>query len=225
MSCRGLVFDFNGTLVFDMHVHDRAWDILIPEFRGRGFSDQELLDHVNGRNNREIFSYVLGRELSEEESAPLGERKEQLYRDLLTRSPEACRLAPGAEEFLDLLQAHGIPMAVATAAPASNIAFYRQHFHLDRWFPGDRIVYSDGTLPGKPDPAIFNRAIERLGVPAASCLVVEDSVLGVQAAQAAGAGRIVGIYADEKTRASLEPLPLHRLIPDYRGLDLSVLDF
>ncbi len=224
MVCRGVVFDFNGTLIFDMRVHDRAWDILIPQIRGRAFSDQELHDHVNGRTNREIFSHVLGRDLTEEESAPLGERKEQLYRDLLVQTPEACRLAPGAEAFLDLLADNGIPMAIATAAPASNIAFYRQHFDLDRWFTEERIVYSDGTLPGKPHPAIFNRAIARLGLPASACIVVEDSVLGVQAAQAAGAGRIIGIHGDEKTRVGLQPLPLYRLIPDYRGLDLTLLD-
>lgn len=223
MTCNGIIFDFNGTLVFDMRVHDRAWEVLIPEIRGHGFTRQELDDHVNGRNNREIFSYVLGRELSEEESRPYGERKEALYRELLTATPEAFRLAPGAEEFLDLLASKGLPMAIATAAPLSNIRFYQEHFGLDRWFPESRIVYSDGTIPGKPDPAIFNRALERLGLPASSCLVVEDSVLGVQAARAAGIPRVVGIHADEATRVSLEPLNLDRLVPDYRHLDLSVL--
>lgn len=135
MTCNGIIFDFNGTLVFDMRVHDRAWEVLIPEIRGHGFTRQELDDHVNGRNNREIFSYVLGRELSEEESRPYGERKEALYRELLTATPEAFRLAPGAEEFLDLLASKGLPMAIATAAPLSNIRFYQEHFGLDRWFP------------------------------------------------------------------------------------------
>lgn len=222
MTCQGILFDFNGTLIFDMGVHDRAWEILIPELRGRGFTGQERLDHVNGRTNREIFSYVLGRDLDEEEARPYGERKEALYRELLVRDPEACRLAPGAEDFLELLRAEGIPCAVATAAPASNLAFYRERFGLDRWFPEDRIVYADGTLPGKPHPAIFNRALERLEIPASSAIIVEDAVLGVQAAMAAGAARIIGVHADEAVRASLEPLPLYRLVPDFRGLDLSI---
>ena len=223
MACQGIVFDFNGTLIFDMGVHERTWQRLIPEIRGASFTEQELQDHVNGRNNREIFSYVLGRELTEEESRPLGERKEALYRELLEQDPEACRLAPGAEAFLDLLKSHGVPRAIATAAPASNIAFYRKRFALDRWFSDDRIVFADGTLPGKPDPALFNRAIERLGIPPAACVIVEDAVLGVQAARAAGAGRIIGVHADETVRASLEPLPLFRLVPDFRDLDLGVL--
>jgi len=53
--------------------------------------------------------------------------------------------------------------------------------------------------------------------------VLEDSVLGVQAAWAAGIPRVIGIHADEATRVSLAPLNLDRLVPDYRHLDLSVL--
>ena len=224
MVFKGIVFDFNGTLLFDIPVHNRAWDQLVPDLRGRAFTEEEFNQHVNGRTNREIFSYVLGRDLAEEEAGPLGEHKEALYRELLLQDPEACRLAPGAEPFLDLLLAHGVPMAVATAAPTSNIVFYRQRFGLDRWFPGDRIVFNDGTLPGKPHPGLFNRALERLGIPASACVIFEDAVLGVQAARAAGAGRIVGLHADQRARAALEPLSLYRLVPDFRDLDLGILE-
>ncbi len=224
MICNGIVFDFNGTLVFDTQAHEAAWHTLIPELRGSRFSEDELKAHVHGRTNREIFSYVLGRPLSEEEAAPYGERKETLYREFLAKDTHACQLVPGAEVFFELLKREGIPMAIATAAPASNIAFYRHQFGLDRWFANERIIYADGTLPGKPHPALFLRAIERLDLPASECMIVEDSTLGIQAAKAAGAGRIIGIYANAAVKGVLQSMELFKVLPDFCALDLSVLE-
>jgi len=222
MNAGGIIFDFNGTLIFDTDAHERSWHKLIPEIRGSGFSEQEFKDHVHGRTNREIFSYVLGRPLSEADALPYGERKESLYREFLVQDPKACQLIPGAAAFFELLKNAGIPIAIATAAPASNIAFYRSRFGLDRWFPTERIVYADGTLPGKPHPALFLRAVERLGVPARDVIIFEDSTLGVQAAQAAGVGRVIGICPDEAARDVLERFAVHRTVSDFTGLDLSV---
>ena len=222
MNAGGIIFDFNGTLIFDTDAHERAWHKLIPEIRGSGFSGQEFKDHVHGRTNREIFSYVLGRPLSEADALPYGERKESLYREFLVQDPVAGHLIPGTVAFFDLLKREGVPMAIATASPASNIAFYRNRFNLERWFAEDRIVFADGTLPGKPHPALFLRAVERLGVPAGDVIVFEDSTLGVQAAQAAGVGRIIGVCPDAAARAVLERFSIHRIVSDFTGLDLSV---
>jgi HAD superfamily hydrolase (TIGR01509 family) len=224
MVCRGIIFDFNGTLVFDTQAHEEAWRQLIPTLRGTGFSEEEFEHHVHGHTNREIFSYVFGRDLSQEEGRAYGELKEDIYRRQLLQNPGTSRLVPGAEAFFDLLKSNEIPMAIATAAPAENIAFYRGQFGLDRWFPMERIIYADGTLPGKPHPALFNRAVERLGIPASECIIVEDSTLGIRAAQAACAGRIIGIYPDDDGRITLGKWPLFRLIPDYLGLDMSVFE-
>lgn len=221
---KGIIFDFNGTLVFDTHAHEESWHRLIPTLRDTGFSEEEFRHHVHGHTNQEIFSYVFGRELSQEEGRTYGELKEAIYRGLLLKDPKTNRLVPGTEAFFDLLQANAVPMAIATAAPTENIAFYREQFGLDRWFSKDRIIYADGTLRGKPHPAIFNRAIERLGIPASECIIVEDSTLGIRAAQAAGAGRIIGIYPDEGGRITLGQWSLFRLIPDFRGMDMSVFD-
>ncbi len=224
MKRKGIIFDFNGTLVFDTDAQEQAWRTLIPELRGSPFSEAELKAHVHGRTNREIFSYVFGRPMTEEEALPYGERKEALYRGFFSADPVACRLVPGAEAFFARLHAAGIPMAIATAAPASNVAFYRTQFGLDQWFPEARIVFADGSLPGKPHPALFLKAIEQLGLPAEAVVIVEDSALGVQAAMASGAGHVIGISADGAIRQGLLAMGVDHVISDFEGLDLTLFD-
>ena len=113
------------------------------------------------------------------------------------------------------LKAAGTPMAIATGAGKSNMDFYFESFHLEKWFSRDHVVYDDGTLPGKPDPECYLRACARLGVAPGECVVVEDSFAGIESARRAGAGRIVAI-ATSNPREALAKLP---------GVDVVVDDF
>ena len=57
----------------------------------------------------------------------------------------------------------------------------------------DRVVYIDGKIAPKPDPAFYTEAAHRIGLEPADCIVVEDSKSGIQGAVNAGAGRIIAI--------------------------------
>ena len=69
----------------------------------------------------------------------------------------------------------------------------------------DKIVYSDGKIPGKPAPDIFLIAAERIGLPPSDCVVIEDALAGIKAAKSAGIGKIIAI-------ASLEPVEFYQQI-------------
>ena len=58
-----------------------------------------------------------------------------------------------------------------------NVEFYIKEFKLEQWFDLDKIVYSDGTIPGKPAPDIFQIAANRLRLSPEDCVVVEESLL------------------------------------------------
>ena len=64
---KGVIFDFNGTLFFDNDKHILAWGEISKMLRGRGITEEELLEHFNGVPNQKIVSYLLGREGIEEE--------------------------------------------------------------------------------------------------------------------------------------------------------------
>ncbi len=76
---QGMVFDFNGTLFFDAVKHEKAWDQMASDLRGRPFSDAERDGYIHGRTNADIFAYLLARKVEGEELKGLIERKETLY--------------------------------------------------------------------------------------------------------------------------------------------------
>jgi len=100
-------------------------------------------------------------------------------------------LMPGAARLVQHLHSSGIPIAVATSTKRANFDLKSAH-HRDLFSLFDHIVISpeDAEVKrGKPDPAIFRVCASRFRVPpkdAVSVLVFEDSIAGVQAANAAG---------------------------------------
>lgn len=223
MTYRGIVFDFNGTLLWDMDLHHQVWNDVSRHHRGRPFTDDEWHHRVVGSTNAELAPLLLGHQATPEEAEALSEEKEQAYRELLVSLPDRVKLVDGAVELFEACLGAGIEIAIGTAAGKSNVDFYIETFGLLKWFRRDRIVYDDGTMPGKPDPALFSTAITRLGVAPAKCIVVEDGVLGIRAARAAGAGKVYGIWASEADQTKLARVTLDRVIHTYR--DMSLADF
>ena len=221
MNYRGIVFDFNGTLLWDMDLHEQVWLEIGHRHLGRPLTDEEWHHRIVGRTNAEIWPMLLGHVPSKAELHQLSEEKEQVYRDLLLSLPDRVKLVDGAVELFELCLSKGIEIAIGTAAGRTNVDFYVETFRLRQWFPFERIVYDDGTMPGKPHPALFSTAISRLGVEPARCIVVEDGLLGIQAARAAGAGKVYGIWASDADHAKLKKVPLDKIIHTYRDIGLE----
>lgn len=212
---KGVIFDFNGTLFFDSEKHLEAWREFSAKLRGTPFSDEEMRHYMFGRTNKDIIAYAIGEEPSPELVEKLADEKESLYRERCRKEGDKCKLAPYAIEFLDYLKANNIPITIATMSEKPNVDFYIEHFHLEKWFDIDKIVYSDGTIKGKPAPDIYEIAAAKIGLPPEECIVIEDAVSGIEAARAAGAGKIVAI-------ASMEPVELYQKIP---AVSLIIKDF
>jgi HAD superfamily hydrolase (TIGR01509 family) len=189
----GVIFDFNGVLLWDSELQEQAWAQFALNLRPEPFGTEEMRVHMHGRPNRAVLEYLAGRRLTPEEVAALTAAKEARYRELCLAEGEGFTLSPGAHELLDWLLERGVPRAIATSSERTNVAFFTRHLGLDTWFAPEQIVYDDGQLPGKPAPAIYLRAAARLGLPSAACIVVEDAPSGIAAAQAAGIGHIVGL--------------------------------
>ena len=192
-----VIFDFNGTLFFDSHLHIAAWKCFLALHHFPAMTDGQFKEKFLGRNNAEIMEMLHGRVLPTEEMEALAEEKEAIYRDICLKLPDQLHLVAGAEAFFDALKARGIPFTIATGSGKSNVDFYFDVFRLDRWFDYSRVVYDDGTLPGKPDPAVYLKVTSLLGVDPADCMVFEDSFSGIHSAHNAGIGRIAAISLPE----------------------------
>lgn len=192
MQHPGVIFDFNGVLVFDSPLHHAAWREFSRRIRGAEVSDRELAEHIMGRTNFEILRYLLQRDPTANEVADVGGEKERLYREMC-RADADFGLSPGAVELLERLVAAGVPRTIATSSERTNLDFFIQRLELAKWFDVDRIVYDDGTRPGKPAPDVYLEAARRLAKSPRECWVIEDALSGMQAATAAGIGRVFGL--------------------------------
>lgn len=212
MSLRGVIFDFNGTLFWDTVYHNRAWDVFL-ERRDTKIPDVEKMTLMHGKTNRDIFENLFGRRVDDEELERLTEEKESLYRDICRG--EKSGLAPGAQEFLDFLSIHAVPRTIATASRPANVDFFFDFFSLSRWFDRALVVCDDGKIRGKPHPDIYLEAARKLGIDPGDAVVFEDSSVGIEAARAARAGKII-IVAPQSGDDGAPGFPV---ITDFRQVD------
>ncbi len=206
MKYKGIIFDFNGTLFFDSEKHLEAWREYSKRLRGTPFSDEEMRQYMFGRTNEDIIAYAIGRKPEPELVEKLAKEKEEVYREMCRKDYENTKLAPGAIDFLNFLKNNNIPMTIATMSEKDNVDFYIEEFNLSKWFDIEKIVYSDGTIPGKPAPDIYQIAAQKLHLSPKDCIVVEDAISGIEAAKSAEIGKIIAI-------ASMESVDLYKNIP------------
>ncbi|MCE1188016.1 MAG: HAD family phosphatase [Ignavibacteria bacterium] len=196
-SYKGIVFDFNGTLFWDTHLHNEAWDIFLAHHK-KILSDDEKDRKIHGQSNKDILTAIFERPVEGGELFDLANEKEAIYRDLCSRQSPG--LAPGAAGLLDYLSSIHFPCCIATASGPENIAFYYEIAELHKWFTPAQIIFNDGTLRGKPAPDLFLRAFDFLGTNPGETIVIEDSVSGIAAAEQAGAGKIIVVQSAGEPR-------------------------
>ncbi len=179
LTTRGFIFDMDGTLVDNMHVHTAAWRVLLEE-NGVEMDDHKFLVATAGKTNREIIPEVFG-EVDSNRLTELAIRKETLYREMYL--PDRRPIA-GLLEFLEKTNELGIKMAVATAASYPNMEFILDGLDLRKLFKA--ITTATDVTVGKPNPEMFLVSAEKLSVEPENCLVFEDALGGFEAARRAG---------------------------------------
>jgi len=175
---RAFIFDMDGTLVDNMYFHTQAWGKMLEE-NGIEMNAHDFLVKTAGKTNREILPTVFG-EISDERIEELGNRKETLYQELFLPERKAVE---GVMEFLETAKNLKIKMAVATAAPIVNVEFILDGLDLRRFFQA--VVTAADVQTGKPNPEIFLKSAENLGVAPENCIVFEDAMGGFEAAHRA----------------------------------------
>ena len=224
MKYKGIIFDFNGTLFFDSEKHLEAWREYSRRLRGTAFTDEEMRKYMFGRTNEDIIAYAIQKQPTPEMVEKYGSEKEALYRDMCRKDMENFVLAPGAVEFLDYLKEKGVPCTIATMSDKANVDFYVEGFKLEKWFNIDKIVYSDGTIKGKPAPDIYQLAAQKLGLQPEECIVVEDALSGIEAARAAGIGMIIAIASMDKQDVYQNIPCVGQIITNFNQIDKAILE-
>ena len=185
----------DGTIVDNMDFHLIAWREFLKT-HGVEMSDEELHYKMRG-TIEEGVRRNLGEHLSDEEVAVLGFQKEKMYRDIYAPHLKAF---DGFDDFVKNAKQEGVKIALVTAANHHNVDFTLDGLNIRSYF--DTIVTGDDVKNGKPDPEGFLIAAERLGATPEECIVFEDSIHGVRAADAAKMKTIVigDLFKDEQMK-------------------------
>jgi len=187
-SVGAVLWDLDGTLVDSADLHYRAWRETLGA-RGRDHPPEEFA-HYFGKRNDHVLRGIFGDSLHPAEALRIAEEKEARFRRLVREV--GLRPVPGGREWLERGRRAGLRQALASSAPRVNIMVSIEGLGLSPYL--DAIVAAEEVAEGKPDPAIFLEAARRLGVPAHSCVVIEDSPAGLEAARRARM-RSVGIVS------------------------------
>ncbi len=175
---RAFIFDMDGTLVDNMYFHTEAWGKMLKE-NGIEMNAHDFLVKTAGKTNCEILPTVFG-DISDERIEELGKRKESLYQELFL---PVRKTVDGVIEFLEESKNLGIKLAVSTAAPIMNVEFILDGLDLRKYFQA--VVTAADVKEGKPNPEIFLKSAEKVGVEPENCIVFEDAFGGFEAAHRA----------------------------------------
>jgi HAD superfamily hydrolase (TIGR01509 family) len=204
------IFDLDGVLVDSGVWHRAAWQALLAEL-GVEASRPDWWRLTIGRPSEEALPLLLGRTLTSVEAARLARRKRDLYAGL---SGQGLRAVPGAPAFVQRLERRGVARAVGTSASRRDALRMLEAVGLGSRFTV--VITAEDVERGKPDPEVYTLAARRLDVASGSCVVFEDSVVGIEAARRAGM-RAVGVttaYGEEELRAA----GAGTVIADFEGL-------
>jgi HAD superfamily hydrolase (TIGR01509 family) len=177
---RAVCFDLDGLMFNTEHVFYESADVLLQR-RGLSMS-RGAMDAMLGRRPLESFQALIDYLGLKEGPAELLTESRVVFHELLQTKLQPM---PGLFELLDLIEAVGLPKGVATSSPLDYLEDVFGRFNLLSRFP--IALTAESVTHGKPNPEIYLKAAEQLGVQPGEMLVLEDTQTGTRAGAAAGA--------------------------------------
>lgn len=210
---KACIFDLDGVIVDTVPAHYVAWKAMADEL-GIPFTevDNEQLKGVSRTESMKRILAMGGMSKSSTEIEEMTDRKNHIYVDIISKmTPND--ILPGVVDFLDLLDAHKIEVALGSSSKNAPVILKAVGL-TDRFrvaVDGNHITHS------KPHPEVFLLGADQLGLNPSECVVFEDAISGVQAAKR-GNFKCIGV-GDESVLGEADTV-----IPDMKNLDLTIFD-
>jgi len=173
---KAVLWDMDGVLADTSQLHFETWERVLTE-QGIPF-DRQKFHLIYGLKNRDLLPYLTDRPLEPQWIEWISDQKELAFRQALP----GLQPLPGVVDWLGRFKSLGWKQAVASSAPQENVEALVDVLDIRDYF--DALV-TPGDLPGKPDPAVFIKASRLLEIPVKDCIVIEDSIPGIEAARRA----------------------------------------
>lgn len=210
---KGLLFDLDGVIVDTAKYHYIAWKE-VADGLGIPFTleDNERLKGVSRDRSFEIILEIGGREMPKDEQEIYCTKKNEVYLGYV-KNIKVEEILPGVKDFLKDARANGYKIALGSASKNSKIIL--DGLGITSLF--DAIIDGTKVAKAKPDPEVFMKGAETLGLGYGECLVFEDAVAGIEAAHAAGM-KAIGIGSKE-----LLPEADYNM-PGFDGMTIEMLE-
>ncbi|GAB7256881.1 beta-phosphoglucomutase [Polaribacter sp. OB-PA-B3] len=181
MNKKGFIFDLDGVIVDTAKYHYLAWKKLANQL-GFEFTEEqnELFKGVSRKRCLEILLEIGNREATKEEFDTWMIDKNVDYLEYI-KNMDASEILPDVPKILQFLKENNVPIALGSAS--KNAQPILEKVGLLHYF--DTIVDGNNVTKAKPDPEVFLLAAKQLNVLPENCVVFEDAVAGVEAANAA----------------------------------------
>ena len=195
---KAVIFDLDGVLVTTDDCHYLAWKKLADE--ENIYFDRDINERLRGISRMESLEIVLEKaekQYSDEEKKEMAERKNSYYVSLVKEIDQSA-LIDGAIEFISYVKENSLKTAIGSSSKNTNLILSQTG--IDSMF--DAIADGNIIIKSKPDPEVFLKAAELLGIEPCDCLVCEDADAGVEAAISAGMDVLAVGYAKDNNKAT-----------------------
>ncbi len=177
-ALQAVLWDMDGVLLDSQSAHFTAFREVLANYDFK--VEEEAFRPTFGMTNEQVVRHVSGQCFTDEQVAQICEEKDLQFRQVIAR--EAVFM-DDVQKWLEAFQQAGIRQALASSGSWENIYTILDALQARPYF---NAVVSGEDCASKPDPAVFLRAAGELAAEPARCLVIEDSIAGIQAAAAAG---------------------------------------
>jgi mannitol-1-/sugar-/sorbitol-6-phosphatase len=203
VRCKGVLFDMDGILISSLGSVERSWRTW---GLARGIDPTTAIHTAHGRRAIETIRKL---------RPDLYDEAELKYiEDLEIADNEGLAVLPGVLELLATLPAHRWTVVTSATERLARARMATGGIPVP-----ERIITADHVTSGKPDPQPYLRGAEILGLPAADCVVFEDSASGTKAGRAAGCTVIGTTFSHSVEELSAA----HYLVTDLTGIRVEVL--
>ncbi|MCX7694817.1 MAG: beta-phosphoglucomutase [Caloramator sp.] len=211
---KGCIFDLDGVIVDTAKYHYLAWKRLANEL-GFEFTeeDNERLKGVSRMKSLEILLEIGNKEFDDETKHKLAEKKNAWYVEYISRMDES-EILEGVKEFLTELREKGVKISLGSVS--KNAMTILKNINLLPYF--DAVIDGTKVTNAKPDPEVFLKAAEELGLKSEECCVFEDAVAGIEAARRANM-KVIGVGSPDILGDA------NKVISGFKGITIDILNF
>lgn len=178
MKLKAVIWDMDGVLLDSRSSHYEAMRVIFDKYNIKIVGDR--MQNVFGMTNQQVIQHMVDQPISKELIDQIGREKDVLFQSIIG---DQAVFLPGVKNWIEVFKQNGIRQALASSGSPGNIKTILSTLAAEAYF--NEIVSGDG-LPSKPDPFVFLKAADCLGIVPTNCMVIEDAIVGVQAANAAG---------------------------------------